>query len=362
MAMTVRGRAMSAGLITLLIIGLVVALVAAGGSSGNPVAEPPATGPDGVIILPTASGPTPTTPPSPPPKICPLTGIRPDGGVPNRPALAVKVENLPVARPQTGLATADIVYEEPVEAGITRFIVVYQCQDAPLIEPVRSARYTDADILVQFGQPLLGYAGAVPQVVRAIRNAGIIDLSVNLVPDAYERDPSRPEPHNLTTSTQALYALTEGLVGTPPPLFTYAVEPPEWGSAVAEAFVPFSHFSDVSWRWSKPDQRWHRYDTGVAQLISDGSQIMATNVIVQMVEVELTDVVDVNGAPSPKVVSTGSGPAFVLRDGQMYEVTWERPSLSDVTTFFDQNGDEIPLSPGNTWIELAPATTAVTFR
>ena len=73
------------------------------------------------------------------PPTCPLTGVAPHHAVPDRPALAIKVENLPEARPQAGLERADIVYEEPVEGGITRFIVVYQCQDSKRIGPVRSS-------------------------------------------------------------------------------------------------------------------------------------------------------------------------------------------------------------------------------
>src|SRR5205085_6609370 len=117
----------------------------------------------------TGAAPSPSLPAA-----CPLSGKKPKGGhVPDRPALAVKVENVPAARPQTGLSWADIVYEEPVEAGITRFIAVYQCQDASRIEPVRSGRLTDPLILVQFGHPVFGYAGAVPAVVKAVRTAGI---------------------------------------------------------------------------------------------------------------------------------------------------------------------------------------------
>src|SRR2546425_3858297 len=89
-------------------------------------------------------------------KDCPLTGL-PRPNVPIRAALAVKVENLPESPPQTGLSWADIIYEEPVEGGITRFIAVYQCQNASRIEPVRSARLTDPDILDQFGHPLSAY-------------------------------------------------------------------------------------------------------------------------------------------------------------------------------------------------------------
>ena len=42
---------------------------------------------------------------------CPLSGVpAPTGGVPNRPAMAVKVDNDPTARPQSGLDKADIVF------------------------------------------------------------------------------------------------------------------------------------------------------------------------------------------------------------------------------------------------------------
>jgi hypothetical protein len=136
-----------------------------------------------------------------PPAKCPLTGIDPKGEVPNRPPLAIKVENLPAARPQTGLSYADIIYEEPVEAGITRFIVVYQCTDSSKVEPVRSARLTDPGILVQFGKPLFGYSGAVPQVMQKVREAGLIDVNADKVVKAYHRDPAREAPHDLYTST-----------------------------------------------------------------------------------------------------------------------------------------------------------------
>src|SRR5919204_2816874 len=107
-----------------------------------------------------------------------LTGKLPaHGSAPDRPALAIKVENLPEARPQAGLDNADIVYEEPVEGGITRFIVVYQCHDAKRVGPVRSARFTDLDILPQYGtQTLFGYAGGAPQVEQRVQDSGLVDL------------------------------------------------------------------------------------------------------------------------------------------------------------------------------------------
>src|SRR5437899_12307875 len=107
MSATTRGRAVAAIVTTLVVLALValaVVVVVGRSHAGRAAAG---DGPGG-------GGPASTA--SPPPTICPLTGVRPPGGVPIRPALAVKVENLPEARPQTGLAQADIVYEEPVEA------------------------------------------------------------------------------------------------------------------------------------------------------------------------------------------------------------------------------------------------------
>src|SRR5579862_8720521 len=166
----------------------------------------------------TTAAPTTTTPPP----TCPLTGEAPPGGqVPQRPALAVKVENLPAARPQYGLSAADVIYEEPVEGGITRFIVIYQCHDAGRVEPIRSGRIIDPEIIDQYGaHPLLAYAGAIPPAVSAIDSSSLIDLSADRAPaSVYPRDPHRYAPHNLMSSTSTLYSYANSLHGpqtTPP--------------------------------------------------------------------------------------------------------------------------------------------------
>src|SRR5438445_1471791 len=188
MALSRRGRIATALVVVVLVVGAVVAGALAFSRNKTPLAS--GNSPGSTINSPSTS---------PPPPVCPLTGVNPKGSVPNRPALAMKVENLPSARPQTGLSWADIVYEEPVEGSITRFIVVYQCQDASRVEPVRSARLTDPDILVQFGKPLFAYAGGVPKVVTAVREAGLIDVNFNTPRAAadYHRDPNRSAPHDL---------------------------------------------------------------------------------------------------------------------------------------------------------------------
>jgi hypothetical protein len=293
------------------------------------------------------------------PKVCPLTGLKPSGdAVPNRPALAVKVENLPAARPQTGLSWADIIYEEPVEAGITRFIVVYQCQNASRIEPVRSARFTDVDVLTQLSHPVFGFAGGVPSVLSRIHGAQLVDVNFDRYPKIYHRDPARQQPHNLYTSTQALYAAARSKSGPPVPLFVYSTHAPR-GKTVSAMHIPFSTYTDLTWKWVPGKHGYERYDTGQPQVLSDGTPITTKNVVVQMVMVTLTGVTDVNGVHSPEAVVVGSGKVYILRGGKMISGTWRRPGLGDKTVFTDGSGHRIALAPGTTWIELVPNTISI---
>ena len=296
----------------------------------------------------------------PPPPSCPLTGQpAPHGQVPDRPALAIKVENLPEARPQAGLDRADVVYEEPVEGGITRFIVVYQCHDAGRVGPVRSGRTTDPKVLVQFGRPVMGYAGGQAPVVRAIDRAGVIDVNYNIAISAYTRDDSRPSPHNLYTSTRALWKAAKAKEGAPAPVFAYDPELAAPSRKARTVYLPFSSYSDVFWKWSRTKAAWLRSHGTVPHVLEDGSQVQAANVVVMQVQVRSGPIVDAAGNHSPEVELTGSGKAYVFRDGRMIVGRWERPSLKDVTTFVTKAGAEIALAPGVTWVELLPDTLQV---
>jgi hypothetical protein len=330
-------------------ITTVAALAACTASGTTPNRSPGATGPG-------------STTPAPPP-ICPLTGLRPtQGRVPNRPALAVKVENLPAVRPQTGLSFADIIYEEPVEGGITRFIVVYQCRDASRIEPIRSARLTDPDVLVQFGRPIFAFAGGVGQVFAKVHRAGLIDVNYEAprAVSVYHRDPNRPQPHNLYSSSKELYRAAHTTEGAPEPVFRYSSETPT-GRRVRSIHLPFSGSSDVFWRWSATKKGFLRFHGTVPHTYSDGTQVTAVNVIVQVSKVIITNITDVAGAPSPEVVATGEGKAYILRGGKMVIGTWKRPTVKDVTKYYDAQGNEVSLLPGNTWVELYPNDHPVTF-
>ena len=296
---------------------------------------------------------------------CPLTGLpAPGGKVPQRPALAIKVENLPASRPPFGLAAADVVYEEPVEAGITRFIVIYQCHDAARVEPVRSGRLIDPDIVRQYGaHPLFAYAGAIQPVVTKVDASSLIDVGVDQAPNAYWRDGARYSPHNLVSSTGVLYAAgtAHHVAPTPPtPVFLYGALDATAAPA-ASVHIPYE-YSNVTWTWQPAQRSWQRSyaDTGLATL-GDGGVITTANVVVMKVVMYPSQYVeDVNGDLENLLVLTGSGPAQIFRNGAVVNGTWQRPTLNQQTEFVDAAGHVIALTPGQTWVELVPTTIGIT--
>jgi hypothetical protein len=336
-ALTTRGKA---------VIGVVAAVVVGGlgivAFTGN------APGPLQDIVNRVTGRPNP----------CPLTGeVRPgDQDSPARSVFAVKVENTDEAYPLAGLHEADVVYEEPVEGGITRFVVLYQCDGSPRVGPVRSARTTDVKILVQYADaPLLAYSGAAQQVTEAVDAAGIVSFTETSANDAFARDDARSAPHNLYVSVRALYRAaraTDAPGGRPAEVLTFDEEVPTPSKRIGAATVTFSTATVADWVWS--GGRWVRHLDGEPMVLEDGKSITADSVVVQEVVVTESNIKDASGAASPEVEVTGSGRAWVLRDGRRIAGRWERPSLEDVTSFVTKGGEEIALAPGRTFIQLIP--------
>jgi Protein of unknown function (DUF3048) N-terminal domain/Protein of unknown function (DUF3048) C-terminal domain len=301
----------------------------------------------------------------PEPDPCPLTGVQAGKGQdpPSRAVLAVKVENSPDARPQVGLDHADVIYEEPVEGGVTRFIVLFQCHDAARLGPVRSARMTDISVLAQYGTPLFGYAGGAPRVRNAVAKADVVDVNYVDAAAEYTRDESREAPHNLYTTTKKLYkAGGSKSSAAPGPVFTYSDELDLKSKPAKSIHIPFSlTYADVNWVWSGADGRWLRSHGTEEHVLEDGDQVSTVNVVAMQVKVSDSDIVDVAGYASPEVTLVGSGKAWVFRNGRVIAGRWVRDAEGDITRFENKAGDEIPLAPGPTWIELVPTAVPVEY-
>jgi hypothetical protein len=179
---------------------------------------------------------------------------------------------------------------------------------------------------------------------------------------AYVRDANRPEPHNLYTSTNALYAAAHLQHGSlPRQVFRYGDESLK-GRPAPTAHLDFSSSSDVFWRYDAKRHAYLRFHGTVPHVLEGGEQVSATNVVVLSVSLRDTGIVDAAGNPSPEVESVGQGRAFVFRDGRMYAGQWMRKGQNAVIQLLDRKGNPIRFRRGRTWVELLPKGIPVRLK
>lgn len=272
---------------------------------------------------------------------------------PTGPVLVVKIDNVGPARPATGLGSADVIYVEPMEGGVTRLAAVFSAHPPSAIGPVRSARETDFDVLAQYGKPTFAYSGAVPQIVRMLHSPPLVNSVINAseadIPAAYVRDPNQAAPHNLYIHPSML---PTGSGPTPRSVLTFGAEP-AGGTPTADYPVHYPTDS-FDFRWSAGS--WQVFMDGTPFTSTESGQLGAATVIVQKVATHpepFTE--DSLGGITPVAQTVGTGAATVLRDGVAFPANWSRPDTRSGTTFTTAGGQPLPLASGPVWILLVPA-------
>ncbi len=287
-------------------------------------------------------------PPVAKPGVLPLTGL--PGSVPNHPAAVVKIDNGSAAIPQTGLNSADIVIEEEVEGGVTRFAAIFHSTPT-IVGPVRSGRTTDLGLISGLGQPLLIYSGANQITEGILRSQPAIQNRSHGSSSGYWRDNSRSAPSNLYTDTAPHWASAAG--APPPAQFEYRSAGDSVPGASDDELTVSYGSTTARWKWD--GTQWLRWQRGAEHMTAAGQQISAANVVVIEAERVDTGMVDSSGGTVPEFVFVGSGRASVFTDGKRIEGTWTRPTLNSVATLTHSPGNVIELSPGRTWIQLVEA-------
>jgi hypothetical protein len=314
--------------------------------------------PSTITSLPSTSTSTSTSvQPGPP---APLTGIPGDPQLASRPAVIVKIDNSPGGRPQSGLGAADVIVEEKVEGGVSRFLAVFHSHDAKLVGPIRSVRSSDPPIVTPFGG-LFAYSGGIPAFVSLIRKAGLSAISESDHGGAFHLLAGRHRPYATFGSTSELRTYASKAAKAPPAIVGF-LEPnqafsPTGSSPAAHATVRFGK-TQADWQWDATIGKWLRYTDGTAHMLADGTHLACTNVVIQTVGYQRTQYKDPSGAQVDRAIVLGSGKAIVLSGGRQLAVTWSKPTASAVTTYTDAGKLPVRLTPGNTCIQLPPTGLA----
>jgi len=279
--------------------------------------------------------------------------------VPQRPALAITVDNVPAARPQSGLDQADVVFEEPIEGLTTRLLAVFQCQAAQLVGDVRSARAVDASVLDQLSRPTFVHIGGIGPVLSRMAQANDLDADLPARGPLVANPPGRYAPYDTYVSTATAWGLHTDDTSPPAPLFTYAAAPPA-GRPVTSVHIPYSSTNDTTWAWDPKGRQWLRSYGSVPATLADGGRITAANIVVQVVQVNYGPWVEDayhDLEVQPQLI--GTGVAVVFRDGVEVAGTWQRSAEGEPTKLLGTDGSPIPLAPGETWVEIVPSNVTV---
>ena len=295
------------------------------------------------------------------PAIAPLTGVRDESGATaKRPALSVKVDNAPKARPQAGLDVADLVFEEVVEGGVTRFIAVFHSAAPDEAGPVRSVRPMDPKIVSALGG-LVAHSGGIPEYVSLMRKAPVQDVNVDVATSAYRWAKERPKPHNLMVHPNELWPMAKDEHSDPPPaLFEYRAPGEAFGEADAPSVrIPYSNFASAAYAWDAGSGTWKRSQDGAAHLAASGAQIAPHNLVVQFVSTRRLGNVDASGHAVSESIVTGEGEAWVASGGRVTKGRWSKPDATSPTRYTDAAGHPVKLAPGRTWVHFAPVGSPV---
>ncbi|OKI01883.1 CchlO [Streptomyces sp. CB02923] len=268
------------------------------------------------------------------------------------PVLAVKIDNVRAARPQTGLDAADLVYVERVESGLSRLLAVYSSRLPSAVGPVRSARESDLELLRQFGRPALAYSGTQAKLEPVVEAAPLYPLPPGKTGGAYFRDRNRAAPHNLYLRPERALKAAPGASTARDIGFRFGAAPSGGrNTASYTARYPAARFT---FDWSAERRGWFVSMDGTPVKAASGQRIAVPTVVVQGVRIRPSRYHDRWGASSPYTETTGSGPARVLRDGKAYEARWSRPSPDGGTDFTTASGTPLNFAPGQVWVVYVP--------
>lgn len=336
-----------AGLASLVVGGVAVVSAVVGGEGDVAPTTTATSTPNAGDTVTTASAPVQQNP----------STSSPEQAGEGRTLIAVKIDNAPEARPQVGLAEADLVFEVPVEGGLTRFTAFYEAGAYPRVAgPVRSVRPVDADLFGPLSSVMVA-TGGQRFVIGSLSGAGVNVVTPDVAPGFQALE--RPVPSNLfvdLSQVQSVY----------PPTAAAADLLPQGslpgGADGTSVTIPYG----ASVTWEFVDGTYTRSQDGEPFLVLDDpfgepSQLTADTVVVLFAAQKSAGYTDAAGADVPTFDVVGSGRVLVFHQGSVVEGTWGRSAQADPYRFFTAEGESFGLPSGTTHVAVVPRELDVDF-
>jgi hypothetical protein len=362
----------------------ILATLAIVAAACGPAAAAPTPSPQAVVSpRPPSPSPSPTSTPRPSPTVAPTPTPTPDPFLSNvadlsgrivdpanahRLPIAVMIDDSRAARPQSGFNAASIVYQATADGYETRYMLVFQENDTRDVGPVRSARFFLAQWASEVKAAIAHYGGDRrtrrhikynPQMFTDVDGLGRGNK-------AYHRIKSRRAPHNAYASTSSIRKvalklgaeerMSRGIHLRP----FIDPSPVEARAASQRIRIPY-RTNVISYRYDRAANVYQRSIDGKAHIDpADDRRVAPTNVVLLFHKFRIDTKIE-RGHSRPDIRTLGSGDALVFREGRVVKATWSKERDTTATIITDADGKEIPLVRGQTFIQVVPLKTKVTY-
>jgi len=283
----------------------------------------------------------------------------------DRRAIAVKIDNHPQARPQSGLQEADAIIELLVEGGFTRFMAIFHDNDTDYLGPVRSVRPTDSTLVAAMGATLV-ISGGQPWIQNLTAGRGVNLIGENTT--ALFRIPGRAAPHNLYGDTTDLRTVADQRAyNNDPPGPLYRVD--TWripDTPAVKISLDWSDGNVVTWLYD-PDSQTYLRETNdrTSNTVDRQGNLTQINADVLVIltgeETVAFPPAGVAGSGVPEADTVGTGDAYVFARGAMWQGTWTRDAITDPFTLLNADGTEAVVPAGFPWISIFPQERSISI-
>lgn len=323
-----------------------------------------------------------------------LTGKQVPASYGRKRPLAIMLENTPDALPQFGIENADVVYEAMVEGSITRLMGIFEnYQDVDRIGTVRSCR----PYYVYFAREFNAYYAHYGQVIYAVpvlqlpTTADIAGLpygedgqnyTLNDGSAAFYRIDDRSAPHNVATDYSRIQSVVQrsgwstdyasGYSGH----YQFAQDGQEVNldnGQIAKVVIPGFLYNHARFDYNESDKLYYRSEFGSAQVDgTTGNQLAYKNIIIQECPSTMFDEKYLWTDPTG---NGQGGSGWYITNGRAEKITWQKENWSaddpvettvssanvafdvrecdfNVTRYYDENGNQITLNQGKTFVEI----------
>lgn len=268
--------------------------------------------------------------------------------------VAMILDNFSESWPIAGINFASIVYEVPVEADITRFLMIFNQEFLPdKIGPIRSARPYFAELAEEYGG-LFVHAGGSPEFLQKVKDREYQIYNLDEISGDgkyFWRDNQRDKPHNIYISKESIIQVIENKNLTNKLKSDFI--PWEYkqtdliDTQVNNLIVKINYREPVIWQLDKEKQVYLRYQDGKKFVDEKGRQVQTPNLIIQKTNIKVLDSIG-----RREIITLGQGEALIFQRGGLIHGTWQKLEKNKRTIYYSSQGEEIKFLPGSIWIEI----------